>query len=270
MDFSKYKYFYVNGCSHVEGGGLEEPEIRDESVIPLYKKLYGVSWSKRSDVNFASRLSNLIGISHFNDAKCGSGTDRMVRTTYDFLNYNWEERHKFFLILENPDPTRSDVYFNELKSYFIVNSGLSENGERFFMDSVREYFNSEYKKIDYKYKEIFKTWFNNHYNFEEKMKQDDKDYVGLYSFCKLHGIKIFVMNKTNFFFNNVFKKEDVINFNQRDYNHYMYDINTWCRINKFTIMDELKGLSDDGHPGYFGHIKYAENLYEFLKNVKDE
>jgi hypothetical protein len=35
MDLSKYKYFYVNGSSYCEGGGLEEPEIRDDSVIQI-------------------------------------------------------------------------------------------------------------------------------------------------------------------------------------------------------------------------------------------
>lgn len=270
MDFSKYKYFYVNGCSHVEGGGLEEPSIRGDSVIPLYEKMYGVTWNSRKEVNFAARLSKIIGIDHINDAKCGSGTDRMVRTTYDFLYDNWEDRHNFFLILENPDPSRSDVYFKPLESYFIVNSLRNQRGEMIFGDSTREYFNKKMKAEDHAYKKVFEKWFYAHYSFEEKTKQDDKSFVGLYSFCKMNRIRIFVMNRSNFLFNHVFKKEDVINFRQEEYNHYMYDINSWCRTNKFTIEDELNGLSDDGHPGYFGHIKYAEKLYEFLKESKDE
>ena len=43
MNFSKYKFFYVNGCSYTEGGGLEEPSIRGDSVIPHYEKKYGVT-----------------------------------------------------------------------------------------------------------------------------------------------------------------------------------------------------------------------------------
>jgi len=120
------------------------------------------------------------------------------------------------------------------------------------------------------YFEKFKAWFENHYSFDEKLKSDDRDFVGLYTFCKFHKIKIFVMNKSTLYFNDTFMKEDVIRFDEKDYNHYMYDINSWCRTKKFTIEDELEGLSGDGHPGYFGHINYANKLFEFLQNSNDE
>lgn len=270
MDFSKYKYFYVNGCSHVEGGGLEEPSIRGDSVLPLYEKIYEVSWKNRTEVNFAARLSKLIGLDFVNHAKCGSGTDRVVRTTYDFIHENWKDRHNFFIILENPDPSRSDVYLNDAKDYFIVNSRNDDKFEKIFSASVREYFNNEYRKTDYLYEDKLKSWFENHYSFNEKLKSDDRDFVGLYTFCKFHKIKIFVMNKTSLYFNNTFMTGDVIKFDEEDYNHWMFDINTWCRTKKLTIADELSGFSGDGHPGYFGHIKYADKLYEFLKNNNDE
>ena len=270
MNFSKYKFFYVNGCSYTEGGGLEEPSIRGDSVIPHYEKKYGVTWNNRTEVNYGTRLSNLIGLNCINQAKCGAGTDRVVRTTYDFIHENWKDRHNFFIILENPDPSRSDVYLNDLKDYFIVNSRNNENFEKIFSASVREYFNNSYKKIDYLYEEKFKAWFENHYSFDEKLKSDDRDFVGLYTFCKFHKIKIFVMNKSTLYFNDTFMKEDVIRFDEKDYNHYMYDINSWCRTKKFTIEDELEGLSGDGHPGYFGHIHYANKLFEFLQNSNDE
>jgi hypothetical protein len=64
MDFSKYKLFYVNGSSNVVGGGLEEPEIRPDSFRPVYEKLYGVTWKNREEVNFAKRLSDIIGVKH--------------------------------------------------------------------------------------------------------------------------------------------------------------------------------------------------------------
>ena len=52
MDFLGYETFYVNGSSHSQGGGLEGPEIREESVFPLYQKKWGVKeWGKRSELN---------------------------------------------------------------------------------------------------------------------------------------------------------------------------------------------------------------------------
>ena len=59
LDFSKYKFFYVNGCSFTEGGGLEEPKIRDKSLRPFYEKYYNVTWKNRLEVNWAGRLSQI-------------------------------------------------------------------------------------------------------------------------------------------------------------------------------------------------------------------
>ena len=59
MDFNKYNYFYVNGSSHCEGGGLEESDIRGFGAHALYKKLYNVNWKNREEVNFGYRLSKI-------------------------------------------------------------------------------------------------------------------------------------------------------------------------------------------------------------------
>jgi hypothetical protein len=61
-----------------------------------------------------------------------------------------------------------------------------------------------------------------------------------------------------------FDKNDVINFNEKYYNNKSYDINNWCRARNHTIQDEIPEHSDDGHPGYFGHILYAQKLARFL------
>jgi hypothetical protein len=265
MDFFKYNFFYVNGCSYVEGGGLEEQSINDGSIIKYYEEKYGVTWNNRKEVNFGTRLSQIIGIPCINGAKCGSGTDRVVRTTYDFIYENWDNRDKFFIILENPDPTRSDVYLRDVNDYLIVNAYYKhETNQHYFGESTLEYYNKESRKVDYLYRDKMISWFENHYDFEQKMIQDDKSFVGLYSFCKMNGIKVFVMSKTNFHFMSCFEKGDVINFNEKYYYNKSYDINNWCRERKHTIQDEIPNNSDDGHPGYFGHILYAQNLARFL------
>ena len=100
MDFTKYKYFYVNGSSHVEGGGLEEMSLVKNSVIPFYEKKYNVSWKTRKDVNFGTRLSEIINVKCINEAKCGGGPERVIRMTYEFIYNNWKDRNNFFIILE--------------------------------------------------------------------------------------------------------------------------------------------------------------------------
>jgi hypothetical protein len=260
MIFSKYKYFYVNGCSHSEGGGLEEPNIKSLSPVPIYEKLYGITWGNRKEVNYGKRLSDIIGVPCINESMSGSGVDRIVRKTYDFIYENWEERDKFFIILEVPDPSRSDVLYSPTKEYFIVNSIYDAKINDFkFSYATREYFNLNYLNADKEMQGTFNKWFDNHYDHVEKLKSDERSFIGLYSFCKLNGIKIFVMNTT--FINECFDKKDILNFDNTGGN---YDLLNWCVINKMTVYDETKGEINDMHPGYYGHIEYAKKVAKYM------
>lgn len=262
MILKDYKYFYVNGCSYTEGGGLEEPELKDNSCVPVYEKKYDVTWNSREEVNYGTRLSEIIGIPCINDGRCGAGTDRVVRTTYDFIYKNWKDKDKFFIILENPDPTRSDVFLREINEYYIVNAHYDKKVEKYHLGEFAiSYYNKEDNTILW---DKFSNWFDNHYDFKQKLAQDDKSFIGLYSFCKMNGIKIFVMSKPNFFFDDCILTEDLINFNEPNYRGFDYSINCWCKEKKLTITDELNGEVFDSHPGYFGHLEYSNKLARFL------
>ena len=258
-DFKKYKFFYVNGSSFTEGGGLEEQEIKINSVIPMYEKKYGITWKYRNKVNFGKRLEEIIGINCINEAKSGSGVDRLVRTTYDFIFKNWKHKDEFFIILEKPDASRSDVFYTKTNKYYVVNSTYKKNSKKLeFENATREYFNKKYI-TDVEDLKIFENWFKNHYNFQKKILQDDRAFIGLYSFCKLHSIKIFVMQKTDCLFIDCFENADIINFENKK---TIDSIDNWCYKNKMTIRDEIG--HNDNHPGYFGHIEYAKKLANFL------
>lgn len=259
-DFSKYKFFYVNGSSFTEGGGLEEFKLKSTSVIKFYKELYNVTWNSRADVNWGKRLEEIIGIKCYNEAASGGGVDRVIRMTYDFIFKNWEDKDKFFIILEKPDSSRSDVFYTKKNKYFIINSIITSNNKFKFDNATIEYFNKEYSK-NLKETIVFENWFENHYNFKEKVLQDEKAFVGLYSFCKFNNIKIFVMDTNTVIFKDCFEKNDIIKFSKtKDKDN----IDNWCYKNKMTIIDEIKGLSTDWHPGYFGHIEYAKHLSKFI------
>jgi len=265
-DFKKYKFFYVNGCSFTEGGGLEGPELNSKSVVPLYKEKYGVTWNSRNEVNYGKRLEEIIGIKCINDSKSGAGVDRVIRTTYDFIFDNWKDKDKFFIILEKPNSSRSDVFYNKNKKYYIVNCSAQKDKNFKFENATIEYYNKKYEE-NLEDLEIFKNWFKNHYDFQEKILQDEKSFLGLYSFCKLHSIKLFIMQPNNFIFVDCFDEKDIIKFSGKENTGSIYE---WCCENKMTIKDELNGLSNDGHPGYFGHIEYAKELSKFLQKKESK
>lgn len=258
MNLEKYKYFYLNGYSFCEGGGLEEPNIKDGSYLPIYEEKYGITWKNRGDVNFGKRLSDIIGIPCVNDSKSGTGVDTMVRKTYDFLYENWDDKDKIFLILEKIDPSRSEIYVNDIKDYFIVNTHYDDNiKEQVFEGATREYFNRSFKDYDKTQEDKLRTWFKNHYNFEEKLKQDEKAFVGLYTFCKVNNIKVFIFGEFDYYFD-IYQKEDIIKFG--DYK----TVYQWIESKELTISDELGEPGRDNHPGYYGHIECAKYIANFL------
>ncbi len=266
MSFLGYEAFYVNGCSHSQGGGLEGPELRDDSVFSLYHKKYGIKkWGNRSELNFAARLSEMIGIPHTNESESGGGTERVVRMAYEWILLNWDRKDKIFLVLENPDPSRFEVYYRPLNEYFILNSSLNEaKGLAIFTSATRKYYNQsiEERDEDKKLEFLFLKWFNNHANVKENWKKVERDFVGLYSFCKMNGIKIFPMTGNSVTFRDCFHNNDIVKFGNDEKN---YDICSWAFNNGKTIKDELDGEVPDLHPGYFGHIEYAELLKNFLE-----
>lgn len=258
MKLSDYNFFYVNGCSFTEGGGLEEPEISKKSIIKYYTDLHGIGWKNRVEVNWANRLSQIIGIDCINEAKSGAGVERVVRTTYNFIEKNWEKRNEFFIILQLPAPKRLELYVNGVNDYYIVNVKIDIKKNICIGGGSRDYFKKDYLETDESKKDLFYHYVKNHFSFNEKVMSDDRLIVGLYSFCKLNNIKIYLDRKPYFLFLDTISNDDIL-FNSPC---------TFCVENKMRISDELntrdKFITNDAHPGYFGHIEYAKRLATFL------
>lgn len=260
LDFKKYNFFYVNGSSFTEGGGLEEPKLRDKSLRPYYEKYYNVSWKDRSEVNWAGRLSQIIKIPVINEAKSGGSITRGIRMTYDFIYKNWEKKDKFFIILENPDPSRCDVYHKKTNSYFLINTDPKTEK---LLYATRNYYDIENRIEDDSLQDIFNNWVDNHYSTENEMIENEKALIGLYFFCKSNGIKIIIMNNTFTLFDNVIDNSDIVFFEKKNDD----GIHNFCIRHELTIFDEINSFgakTNDRHPGFFGHIEYAKRMANYL------
>jgi hypothetical protein len=260
LDFSKYNLFYVNGCSFTEGGGLEEPKIRDKSLRPFYEKYYNVTWKDRQEVNWAGRLSQILKIPLINEAACGGGVMRSIRMTYDFIYKNWKNKDKFFIILENSDASRCDVYHKKTNSHFIVNTNPKDEKLQY---ATRNYYASDTIIEDDNLQDVFNNWVDNHFDLENQIIEIDKSLIGLYSFCKLNKIKIIIMNNNFTIFDNIIDKSDIVFFDKKNDD----GIYRFCLRNKLTIFNEMNNIkvkTDDTHPGFFGHIEYAKRMAYYL------
>lgn len=257
--YKGYDFFYVNGSSHSIGGGFEshqEMGYFSEEMFQYYKKHYNITWKSCKDVNYATRLSKLLNIDVYNEATQGGGLDRVVRLTYDFIERNWNERHKFFIILETPDDTRVDIYYKPEKKYFVANFN---NKESFF--ATPSYFP---RPADLeKYQPDFQIYFEKFYDGREHHYNNERKIAGLYSFCKRENIAIKFMSGIRHY--RIFDENDIMGGYRSD----EFDIINWCINNKKQIKHETNFEITDGHPGYFAHIEYAQIWKDWLdKNLE--
>ena len=256
INYKGYEYFYVNGSSHTKGGGFETTNAAWtwEFMGPYYKEHYNVEWNTCEDVNWGTRLSEIIGIPCHNHAMQGGGLDRAIRKTYEFIEDNWDNKHKFFIILETPDESRTDVYYNPWKEFFLMNDS-QESG---FHHATTNYF-PEPSNID-DVQEDFKWYYEKFHNRKEHFKANNRNLAGLYSFCKRVGIPIKIMQRDWSYYTEYYDKTDIISSSDNSLN-----LIDFCIQNKRQIKHETNFTVIDGHPGYFAHIEYAKLIKEWLE-----
>ena len=265
--FKHYLKFYVNGTSHSQGGGLESLAQREDSVETLYKNQYPTliqSWPRQQDLTFAARLQERIQLElgFDNEAESGGGVQRTIRMTYRWLARHQQIRDKIFLILEIADPLRQEAYYAPNQEYYIINTS-DHTGCLELQYATRKYFSTDKKRSreDRDLQQFWKDYVKNHINLLEEAQNNDCATLGLYAFCKLHGVKIFLQQHHGSpLFDPALDQTDVIYFGKQT-----GDIAQWAKDNHCTITQELHEARFDEHPGYFGHIKYAEQLELFLR-----
>lgn len=288
--YKGYEFFYTNGCSMTAGGGLETPEDLSglidssqyylrQSLMPAYQEKYGVpAWKTAKDIAWPQRLSEFLGIPCVNEAQNGGSLFRAVRMAWDFIGDNWESRHKMFIVLELPSDARIDLFYEPHQEYFIVNIELKEDGKFHLIYATPDYLRGDPAISDESIQSSFRTYVSNHYDYLEEKKKYNTEILGLYSFCKLHGIQIKLTAKPcdllswkgkvhkihNGVFNKLIPQTDIT---LTEDSELLRDVWQWSCEKKEQIVHELPELSNDRHPGYFGHLNYAKALKERLDDV---
>lgn len=255
--YKGYEFFYTNGTSHTKGGGLEEPAIRPGwNAIEKYKAKYNVSWNKRDEVNWPTRLSQKLGIKVYNEAIDGGGTFRAIRMAYNFIEKYKSDIGKFFIILELAGNNRLDAFYTPNNSYYIVSTAESK-----LRWATPNYFPP--RKEDENEQDDFIQYVDKHIDWNNINSLFYSTLAGFYSYCKIRGIPIKILNRIdNEYYRPTFVDNDLVS-TDRD-----LDIHSYCVYNECLIENEID--INDTHPGYFGHIKYADFLYDWLeKNLEN-
>lgn len=260
---------YCNGCSHSAGGGLElDRKLSDNLtyVRDYYKQKYGVWWDTQSEVTYSHRLSKMIGCDVLNESASGGGSGRVVRMAYDFVQKNFKNKDKIFLILELPSSSRLDMFSSRLDDYIITN--LQYNTNDYNDNNITYYFACR----DYSNKEDFekigsipmKMYLNNFHTRKSEYLKVSREINTFLTYLKYHNIKfIFTNGEFNPSIPSELKLTNLINLTFD--NKVISDFHQFAVETKSTIAEEVDLRTMDLHPGYFSHIRFAELLYGFIK-----
>ena len=269
----RFDTIYFNGCSFTEGGGLEETK---DWVKQAYETKYNVTFKNEKDVCYPTIVqNNFKDIKVINDAKSGSGSERIVRRIYEYIHkHGVEKSQKTLFIVEIQSAiNRLDIFSNKHNEYLVANVSYNDKGEIQDTQTVIDWIYGPPLDEDYRNKtrsiiREFSEYFINPIQYEKNVCYS---YIGLLSFLQKNNISFLVSGnlyyfktfyKFDYYFPNFFENHLLkVEYNGKEFD----DIINFCGVNKKTIMDEIgPEISNDGHPGYFGHLLWGMGIVEFL------
>lgn len=260
---------YCNGCSHSAGGGLEVSKDLEDgtNVRDYYYSKYKVWWHDQIETTYANRLAEMIGCDVENEAASGGGTGRVIRMAYDFVKRNWHRKDKLLLLFELPTFfQRIDLYSTKLQDWVIVNQSFNDKGIRTNLAAVRKYYVPEYLNDELLIgKNVIDTYLNSFVNIDIETQKMNREIDTFLTFLKHNEIKFIYFEG-----NPIELTSDYVLPNRfhLEYNNKIYtDFHNWIMANGYTIASECDNKTYDLHPGYFGHIKFAETLYDYIKDI---
>lgn len=262
----KYSRIYINGASDSAGGGLYL-----DTAKKFYKRELGIEYTNEKDVTFGKFLADEFGYEYVNEALCGSGAPRLVRTTFDYIRrVGISEAKKTIFILQIHDSIqRMEYYSKQLNDYLVVNLGYQLNGKLEWIESTNDYANPNnsiqfYENISKELKDTI-VKFHNPMIYEKKIKME---LIGLFSFFKLYDIPFFIENTDSsyqtgdFKFDNEFSPNLVNNIINID---GFTNIGSWANYHNKLLINETGGYCSDNHPGIMAHKEYAVRVSKFIK-----
>ena len=271
----RFDTIYFNGCSFTEGGGFEAGK---NHIITAYKKLYGFEYVNEKEVCYPTIVQNLLpNIKVINDAKSGSGTERVIRKVWEYIFSNRLEKvKKTIFILELPGSvSRLDLFSNTEFKHLIANIEFNSRGKVNDTQVVFDWIygpplDDEYRN---KLRKIIKEYSEEFIHPELKEKQLAYSLFGLCNFMLMHDIEFYITGDTGYTEYHLNLQYDYPNFNNEHIlklkisDDYYNNIVHMAKVTKTQICDEIGiNVTTDGHPGFQAHKAWGKAIVEFLNN----
>jgi hypothetical protein len=125
MNLSNYDTIYFNGSSFTEGGGFEAGKWH---IHKAYKEKYGFEYKNEKEVCYPTIVQNLLpNIKVINEAKCGAGTERVIRKVWEYIFlHRLDDVKKTIFILELPGSVNRLDLFSNKEFKHLVGTGIMD------------------------------------------------------------------------------------------------------------------------------------------------
>jgi hypothetical protein len=268
---SDKKYIYANGTSVTAGGGFEPYEYRND-VRDAYKSCKDNELpDSQIECTYPYFLKKQIGnIELINDAKCGSGIERLVRTSMDWIENNQDKLNETIFIFEAQFGIRLDWYVNEWQDFGILNAAKNMKGEYPFNLVKTWYIDDMAEQIGWneKYKDAIDSYMNNFFDGDLQFKKEINLLILFVSYLNQLNLDYYISLPSSL--DSIFKIKDLFNklIPHRKNLSLCFNTDIWnyCKLNKLLISDEVD--DGDNHIGYYGAQKVAFMIYDFINNPK--
>ena len=209
-----YKYLVANGCSFVQGSGLHDP-------LP--------NWPvKNVEGRFSDVLSKKLNCQEINIAAGGAGNDKIVRTTFEWVEQN-KEKLDTLIILGLSYWARKEIWVNEKNMY-----------DKFKLVQRDFYYNEFVKK---------------HLNYEQEMINLKRNLTMLDAYIKQVNPTVDLL---------IFGSFEIDNLVLDSFNSFKFNSKNKC-WGQFVEKNRMHTIG--GHPNKEAHKLIADELYDFIEKI---
>jgi hypothetical protein len=275
MNLSNYDTIYFNGCSFTEGGGFEDGK---HWIKNAYKEQYNFEYKNEKEVCYPTIVQTLLpNIKIINEAKSGSGTERVIRKTWEYIfKHRLDKVKKTIFILELPGSVaRLDLFSNKEFKHLIGNIEFNNRGKVNDTQVVFDWIYGPQLDEEYrnKLRRIIKEYSEEFIHPDLKEKQVSYSLFGLANFMLMHNIEFYFTGDTGYTQYHLNLQDDYPTFNNEHILQLNIDSKYYNNIVRFAgetktqICDEIGvNITPDGHPGFQAHKQWGEAIVEFLNN----
>ena len=267
MKWWRYDTIYATGSSLTAGGGMNVQMNKNE-----YKRLLDIDIKDEKDFTYPTYIAKHFNCNLVHDAQSGAGAPRLIRRTYNYIEkIGIREAKNTLFLFEITDPVhRVDFYLDDIGDYVIVNVRYDNEGDNDGnISSIQIQPTTTDDGIYYseqnleKYTDQVKLHLEKFHNPVVYTKKFIGEIAGLFAFLEANDIDYFYQ------FDNFTLQLPFMDFHKKllkrelrigNYN----SINQFAGFQNLTVKDDLQGFTDDLHPGYSGHIKFAEEAIKLI------